>query len=311
MRTILRTARLRVAVGCAVGVLAVPGCGSSARSGAPAASTGEPCPITPVPIVVTVNQWGDVVGRLAGRCGRVTTIVTSSTADPHDYEPTPADAAAFEDAALVVVNGLDYDPWAGKAVDALDRQPNVVDAGEVVGLRDGDNPHVWYGPEYVYEVADAVTAALAGVEPAGASYFERRNRAWKISMQPYRSAVERIETVAAGKMYGATEGIADYLTAAVGMRNATPAGYARTAANDAEPAPGDLHDFEEALADHKMSVLFFNTQTEGAIPDQLRDEAEAARVPIVDVTETLPSEYASFASWQIGQLRDLAKALGA
>jgi zinc/manganese transport system substrate-binding protein len=60
--------------------------------------------------VVTVDQWGDIVSDLAGACGEVTTIIKSSSIDPHDYEPTPADSAKFDRAKLVVVNGLDYDP---------------------------------------------------------------------------------------------------------------------------------------------------------------------------------------------------------
>src|SRR6185503_7871608 len=86
--------------------LAVSACGAStARSTEP---TGD-CPTAPIPVVVSVDQWGDIVHQLAGDCGAVTTIVSSSSADPHDYEPTPADIAKFSGAKLVVVNGLDYD----------------------------------------------------------------------------------------------------------------------------------------------------------------------------------------------------------
>jgi zinc/manganese transport system substrate-binding protein len=311
MRTILRTRR-GVSGGWAVGVLALAltACASSGRGGTPPPAAAGACPTAPVSIVVTVDQWGDIVNRLAGACGRVTTIFASSSADPHDYEPSPADAASFEDAALVVVNGLDYDPWADKAVAALDRRPEVVNAGKVVGLRTGDNPHVWYGPEYVSEVADAVTRALGNVEPHDATYFDRSNRAWKTAMRQYRTEIERIKPRAVGKAYGATEGVFDYMAAALGMRNATPAGFQRTSANDAEPAPGDLHEFEEALTNGAMSVLVFNTQTEGAIPDQLRNVADAAHVPVVNVTESVPPSYDSFEGWQVSQLRDLATALG-
>ena len=72
-------------------------------------------------MVVSVDQWGDIVDQLAGDCGAVTTIFKSSSADPHDYEPSPADSEAFTGARLVVVNGLDYDPWADKALATLDR----------------------------------------------------------------------------------------------------------------------------------------------------------------------------------------------
>jgi zinc/manganese transport system substrate-binding protein len=98
---------------------------------------------------------------------------------------------------------------------------------------------------------------------------------------------------------------------AVGLVNETPPGYRRATANGSDPAPGDVHDFQQALADGRMAVLVFNTQTEGAIPDQARREAETARVPVVDVTETVPTGARSFVSWQVGQLRRLAAALGA
>ena len=72
-------------------------------------STAPPCPTTPVRVTVSVDQWGDIVSTLGGRCAQVTTVLAGSAADPHDFEPSPADAASFTDAQLVVVNGDDYD----------------------------------------------------------------------------------------------------------------------------------------------------------------------------------------------------------
>ena len=39
----------------------------------------------------SVDQWGDIVSELGGKCANVTTVLASSAVDPHDYEPTPAD----------------------------------------------------------------------------------------------------------------------------------------------------------------------------------------------------------------------------
>lgn len=300
---------------CAVSCAVVLGaCGSSGSDDAASDTTtsapGGACPTHPVPVVVSVDQWGDIVDQLAGACGNVTTIFKSSSADPHDYEPTPADTAKFTGAKLVVVNGLDYDPWADKAVATLDTKPTVVNGGKVVGLENGDNPHLWYGPDYVYKIADAVTAALARLEPQGATYFDQRNQAWRESMQPYDAEIAKIKPAAAGKSYGATEGIFDYMAEELGLENQTPQGYQNAAANESEPAPGDVHAFEQALGNGKMTVLIFNTQTEGAIPNQLRSNANSAHVPVVNVTESVPPKFQSFEQWQVSQLRDLATALG-
>ena len=175
----------RGAAAAVAGVVGVLVLGACASGGADAnADTVGDCPGGRIPIVVTVDQWGDLVGRLAGACGDVTTIVSGTTGDPHDYEPTPADLAAFGDAELVVVNGLGYDAWADKALDALGHRPAVVDAGEVAGRDDGDNPHLWYDQATVRAAADAVTEELTALRPRAVEQLPRRpappsSRTWR------------------------------------------------------------------------------------------------------------------------------------
>ena len=305
----MRRRRIGLAFGLA-SALVLGACSASTGDAASSKPKGD-CPTAPVPVVVSVDQWGDIVGQLAGDCGSVTTVFKSSSADPHDYEPTPADTAEFTGAKLVVVNGLDYDPWADKAVATLDTKPAVVNGGKVVGLENGDNPHIWYGPSYVEKIADAVTAKLKQLQPKDASYFDRRRTAWRTSMAPYDAAIARIKPAAVGKTYGATEGIFDYMAKALGLSNETPTGYQRATANESDPAPGDVNDFEQALAHKKMTVLIYNTQTQGAVPEQVRSKAEAAKVPVVNVTESVPPKFSTFEAWQVSQLKDLGTALGA
>ena len=69
------------------------------------------CPVTPLNVVASVDQWGSIATELGSDCVDVTTIVTGTAADPHDYEPSPSDLSAFGDAQIVIVNGVDYDHW--------------------------------------------------------------------------------------------------------------------------------------------------------------------------------------------------------
>ena len=164
-------ARLGV-VAVVIGVLMLVACGSTDSGGAASGAPQGNCPTAALPVVVSVDQWGDIVDQLAGDCGDVTTIFKSSSADPHDYEPTPADTAKFTGAKLVVVNGLDYDPWADKAVATLDTKPAVVNGGKVVAVEQATTRTSGTGPTYVYKIADAVTAELKQLEPKDASYFD-------------------------------------------------------------------------------------------------------------------------------------------
>lgn len=320
MSVFLRRARRAPQVCLLVSVLAtLISCGSTSDSVGPAGSAGprstigtsaSGCPASMVSIVVTVDQWGDLVRGLAGECATVTTIVSGTAGDPHDYEPTPGDNAKFGGSRLVVLNGVGYDTWGEKAVRALSVKPEMLNVGLEVGAREGDNPHLWYNPAYLTKTLEALTAKLKRLSPGASAYFDAQAQAWRASLEPYEAAVVGAKAKTAGKTMAATESVFDEMAKAIGLTDATPPGYAQTAANQSEPAPGDVNDFRNALRDRKIDVLVFNAQTQGAVGDQLRSVAEQVGVPVVEVTETMPPGQPGFVAWQVDQLLRLTQALG-
>lgn len=318
----------------ALAALTLAACSSTAAS-SEATSTGnaDACPGEVVDIVVSVDQWGDVVRPLAGDCGTVTTVINSTAVDPHDYQPTTGDIAVFDQADLVVVNGADYDHWASDALANVDPQPVLVDIADVVGIEEAHteeeahaeeeghteeeeaghgsvNPHLWYSPDHVQQASAAITSALQELDPDAADYFTEQATAWTAQLQPYLDEVAALQASAAGKTYAATETVFDYMAQAIGLTDVTPEGYRSSASNESDPAPGDVAAFESALADGSIDVLVYNTQTEGSVPEQLRSAAESAGVPVVDVTESVPENDPSFVEWQLAQLQQLSAALG-
>jgi zinc/manganese transport system substrate-binding protein len=271
-------------------------------------TTIAPCPVQPLDVVVTVSQWADIAKTLAGTCGNVGTIIKTSGADPHDYEPTASDIAAIGDADLVIVNGLDYDHWASDAVDALDSQPAVIDTGAVAGLQEGDNPHLWYGPTYVAQVADAISIELSTLQPDAAQFFETQNSQWDQLFARINNRITEIKST--DTTYAATESVFEYMANDLGFVNATPQGYQRAAANESEPGPSDIAAFIGAIEGGSVNVLIYNSQTAGPAQEQIRQAAQDNNVPVVEVTESIPAEYSSYIEWQLAQLDALAKALG-
>ncbi|HEX6405151.1 MAG TPA: zinc ABC transporter substrate-binding protein [Pseudonocardiaceae bacterium] len=63
------------------------------------------------------NFWGSIAAQLGDHV-TVRSIITNPDADPHDYEPTAADARTVASAQYVVENGAGYDPWVAKLVAA-------------------------------------------------------------------------------------------------------------------------------------------------------------------------------------------------
>ena len=70
-------------------------------------------------MVATFSVLGDMVGRIGGEHVAVTTLV-GANGDTHVYQPTPADARAVSDANILVVNGLEFEGWLDRLIDASD-----------------------------------------------------------------------------------------------------------------------------------------------------------------------------------------------
>src|SRR3954463_10592155 len=106
-----------------VGSLLLLACGSSSEGsgGPPSRSSGSV-----VQVVAAENFWGSIAIQIGGSHARVTSIITNPDTDPHDYEPTAADARTLATAQLVVENGIGYDPWVQRFVDAGTAKPAVL-----------------------------------------------------------------------------------------------------------------------------------------------------------------------------------------
>ncbi len=81
-------------------------------SPAPAWSAGAP-----VPVVATFSILGDIAERIGGDRVTVTTLV-GADGDTHVYQPTPADARAVSQAEILVFNGLAFEGWLDRLVEA-------------------------------------------------------------------------------------------------------------------------------------------------------------------------------------------------
>src|SRR5579872_1008773 len=110
----------------------------------------------PVKVVAAENFYGDMASQIGGANVAVTSILSNPDEDPHLFEASPATARALADARIVIVNGVDYDPWMEKLIGAhkaADRREILV--GALTGRRAGHNPHLWYDPAAMKAAARA------------------------------------------------------------------------------------------------------------------------------------------------------------
>lgn len=281
--------------------LAVAGCGDAGAG----ASSGR------LRVVAAESSWGSLAAQLGGDRAQVTEIISSPSADPHDYEPTSADARAMAEAQLVVVNGLGYDQWASQLLDANPSSDRVVvDVGDLLGLEDGDNPHQWYSPAAVRRVVAQIGADYERLDPAHAAYFrQRRQRLEAVGLAAYDRLIAQVRQRFAGTPVGASESIFAPLAPALGLRLLTPSGFLDSVSEGLEPAPADKVATDRQIADRRIDAWVYNSQNANPDVRRLNTAAEAAGIPVATVTETPTPEGVSFQAWQARQLRALKAAL--
>src|SRR3954471_2643430 len=151
-------------------------CGSSSAT-ASAAANAAPGRLS---VVAVEDFWGSIAKQLGGDHVEVKSLIASPDTDPHDYEPTPRDARALAAAKVVITNGIGYDGWADKLL-AANRVSGraVIDVGDLVGSKDGDNPHQWYSPAAVDKVIAQIAAEYKKLDPADAADFDRQRTAFE------------------------------------------------------------------------------------------------------------------------------------
>ena len=283
-------------------LVAVAACGTSKDNKTAGGEGGSGT----IEVVASINQWGSVAKDLGGSHVDVTNIMTKTNVEAHDYEPTSQDVAKFGTAKVAVVNGADYDPWASKAASAT--KATLVTAAETAGIKEGDNPHVWFSAKVRNNTADAITAAYQKADPSHKDDYAKLNKEWHAKEDQLESKIKDASAKAKDVPYAATESVAWYLADDLGMKDATPTGYAQASANESEPTPSDIKAFQDALKGGSIKMLVFNTQEANSTTDQITGAAKSANVPIVELTEQMPKEYTNLLDWMSALVDQFAKA---
>ena len=190
-------------------------------------------------VVAGENFWGSLVAQLGGSKVGVQSVVTDPNADPHEYESSTNDARAFAEARMVILNGAGYDDWGQKLLDAnKSSHREVLNVADIVGKKKGDNPHFWYNPAYVTQVADRITSSLKAIAGADAGYFDQQRSQLTTAFKPYMDEVANIERSYSGVPIGATESIFAYMAAALGLNLTTPPEFMSAVAEGTDPPAG-------------------------------------------------------------------------
>ncbi|MDI2034979.1 Metal ABC transporter substrate-binding lipoprotein [Paenarthrobacter nitroguajacolicus] len=315
-------ARLSVAATAGIAALLLSSCAGTAGANSPSSSGA-------IEVVTSTNVYGDIVKAIGGDKVDVKAIITKTSQDPHSYEASAQDKLVISKAKLVVENGGGYDEFLHKiADDTKIGHENMISAVEVSGLapegeahsdeahsEDGHthdhgdfNEHVWYNLDTMGKLADAVAGKLGSLDAGSASTFTGNAAAFKAKLAELTAKLDAVKSTEAQAPVAITEPVPLYLLEAAGLENKTPEAYSAAVEEGTDVPPAVMKETTDLLSAGSVRFLAYNEQTAGPQTEAVKRAAEAARVPVLNFTETLP-EGKDYIQWMTDNVDSVSSAL--
>lgn len=282
---------------------AVAGCGSDSAP----ARTGSGSILA----VGAENQYANVISQIGGRYVSVAAIQSNPSTDPHSFEASPSIARTVSSARLVVQNGLGYDTFMNRIEAASPSSARkVIDVQSLLRLPDSTaNPHIWYRPQTMPAVARAVARALTSLAPTHRAYFAANVRRFDASLRPWYAALKAFRSRYPHTPVATTEPVGDDMLRAAGARNLTPFGLQVDIMNGLDPAPQGTALQKELLSRRRVKALVYNQQVADSLTVAWTAAARGAGVPVVGMTETMPTPGYDYQSWMLAEVDALRRAV--
>lgn len=240
---------------------AAGGCGGGAEEGAPK-------------VVATTGVLESIANQLAGDGVDVVQLIPDG-ADPHDFALSAEDRQTLQEADLVLANGAGLE--AGIPLDETDATVfELVDhAGE---LREGD-PHVWMDPSRVADAIPAIAEAIAEADPANASAYRRRAKAYADELRAVdQSVTEQVSSIpAADRKLVTSHDALGYFADRYGFEVvASPFGPLGAGG---EPSADALQEAIDSVKESGVPAVFAQAEDD---PSAMESIAEETGVEVVD-----------------------------
>ena len=255
-----------------------------------------------VSIVTTTNVYADIAKNVVGKYGSVQAIIKNSATDPHDFEPTTADAKELTKANIIVANGLGYDTWMNKLASSVSKKPVLV-GEDLMGLKKGDNPHIWYDLDMPTKYVNYLVKRLSKLDKKHAVYFKENG-------DKYLAKVAKIKQIAKStdkknnKPVFVSEPVFDYGLEEAGYKIGDKE-FEEAIENGTDPSPKTINKMTNEIKDKKIAFFVNNTQASSSTVKTFVKLAKENSVPVLNVRETIPN-HMTYLDWMRENYQNLA-----
>ncbi|AUI75018.1 metal ABC transporter substrate-binding protein [Lactobacillus helveticus] len=255
-----------------------------------------------VSIVTTTNVYADIAKNVAGKYGSVQAIIKNSATDPHDFEPTTADAKKLTNANIIVANGLGYDSWMNKLASSVSKKPVLV-GEDLMGLKKVDNPHIWYDLDMPTKYVNYLVKRLSKLDKKHAAYFKENG-------DKYLAKIAKVKQIAKSadkknnKPVFVSEPVFDYGLEEAGYKIGDKE-FEEAIENGTDPSPKIINKMTNEIKDKKIAFFVNNTQASSSTVKTFVELAKENSLPVLNVRETIPN-HMTYLDWMRENYQNLA-----
>ena len=254
-----------------------------------------------ISIVTTTNVYSDIAKNIVGKYGTATAIIDKSSVDPHDFDPTTADAKKVAQANIIVANGLGYDSWMNKLAKSVDKKPVLV-GEDLMGLKSGDNPHIWYNLAMPTKYVDYLVKRLSKLDKKHVAYFKENG-------EKYLAKIDKIKQLAKAnkgdqKPVFVSEPVFDYALQEAGYKIGDKK-FEEDIENGTDPSPKTINEMNNAIKQKKIAFFVNNTQASSSTVKSFVKLAKKNNIPVLNVRETIPNN-TTYLAWMKENYQKLA-----
>lgn len=235
-------------------------------------------------VVATSTIIADWVEQVGGDEIALTSILQPG-ADPHVYEPVPADSIAFERADLILYNGYNLEPGLIRLLNAAGVNAERLAVGEVVPPLDLDDngravadPHVWGDVSNAVPMVEAIRDALIELAPDQREVFAANAAAYIEAIEQLHGWIEdQTATIPPDqRLLVTTHDAFQYYANAYGL---TVAGTLIGLSTEEQPSARTVQELVTAILGLGVPAIFAETTIN---PQLISTVAQEAGVPLAE-----------------------------
>ncbi|HMM22369.1 MAG TPA: metal ABC transporter substrate-binding protein [Selenomonadales bacterium] len=271
-------------------------------------------------IVTTIYPLYDFTKQVVGDKADVALLVPAG-AEPHDWEPAPADMIKIKNAKMFVYNGAGMEEWIDKLQGSVLKGKKVVKASDYVNVlaaqftEEGEpapagisDPHIWLDPVNAQAIVQGIADAVSAMDPANGSYYKSNASHYIAELQALDQEYQILGN-APRKQIVTSHAAFAYMAKRYGLQQVAIMGLAP----DAEPTPQRMAEVIRYVKANGIRYIFFETLVSPKLSEVIASEAGAQTLvlnPIEGLTDEEIAQGANYITEMRMNLTNLKIALG-